>query len=405
MIEPAAQTLDEKRGRFRPGAWRRSSYGSLARICIPLLIGAGGTYIDMAARTRWHRFEVLALAFVFAGYLAVVLRGRLRDVLAVVASLLLCLAAIEIYCVDTFLPTIDINTPGYTAAYPIVGWGPGHPGVFHHTKIDTKTRRVIWDVDYTIDANRHRQVLSDEDGPGVVFFGGSDTFGTGVADADTLPQQFADATGRRLHVVNLGYPGYGPQQLLRGLETGLFDDVLKNSRLLVIETTPWQAGRTACVNEYMARAPRYELVDGQPTFRGTCSEGWPLLLRALSEVSSLPHFFVLRALQNPKPATIDLYLAIVVRTAAIARDTYGVPTVILYQPGDPYLRPTGSNDQQLMQRFRDGGVAVVDGALNPADFPGQDLEIPGEGHPTGVTNHAWATLLRDFFDTSVEHTR
>ena len=30
-----------------------------------------------------------------------------------------------------------------------------------------------------------------------------------------------------------------------------------------------------------------------------------------------------------------------------------------------------------------------------SDFPGQNLKIPGDGHPTGVANRAWAVLVRD----------
>jgi hypothetical protein len=52
------------------------------------------------------------------------------------------------------------------------------------------------------------------------------TFGQGVPDADTLPQAFADATGHRWRVLNLAFPGYGPQQFLRSLETDIFRDLL-----------------------------------------------------------------------------------------------------------------------------------------------------------------------------------
>ena len=388
---------------FRWG--RVPSYRTLAKTAIPLLFVAVAVYLYRAPYTPWHRFHALALAFAVASYVAVMLRGRLRDAVAVIASLLFCLAAIEVYCVDAFVATIDVNTAGHNIKHPVLGWGPGNPGVFHHTKLDVKTGRAIWEVDYTIDAHLHRQVLSAEDGPTVAFLGGSDTFGAGLPDAETLPQQFADATGRRWHVVNLGFPGYGPQQLLRGLETGLFDEALKNSRLLIIETTPWQAGRTACINEYMATAPRYEMEGGQPTFRGICREGWPILTRALSAISSIPHFFVVQALNAPRPETIDLYVAILVRAATIARDKYGVPTALLYQPGEGYLRPSGYTDQQLITRFRDGGLAVVDGGLDPADFPGQDLAIPGEGHFTGVANRTFAARLRDFFEASVSQAR
>jgi hypothetical protein len=69
-------------------------------------------------------------------------------------------------------------------------------------------------------------VISAPTGLTAAFFGDSMTFGQGVPDAYTLPQAFADATGHRWRVLNLAFPGYGPQQFLRSLETDIFRDLL-----------------------------------------------------------------------------------------------------------------------------------------------------------------------------------
>ena len=46
--------------------------------------------------------------------------------------------------------------------------------------------------------------------------------------------------------------------------------------------------------------------------------------------------------------------------------------------------------------FRLGRVRLTRAMpLDPNDFPGQTLTIPGDGHPTGVANRAWAVLVRD----------
>lgn len=92
---------------------------------------------------------------------------------------------------------------------------------------------------------------------------------------------------------------------------------------------------------------------------------------------------------------MDLYIAILIRVGQLARERYGVPTLILYQPYDAYARRAGLTDWQIMQRLRDGGLLVIDAGLDPNDFPGQTLKIPGDGHPTGVANRAWAVLVRD----------
>jgi hypothetical protein len=204
-------------------------------------------------------------------------------------------------------------------------------------------------------------------------------------------------SGRSAHVVNFAYPGYGPQQFLRALETGLFDG-LKQPRLFVLKIAPWLVDRTFCVNSEAARGPRYELMGGQPTFRGSCAEGESLVLRLLERVSSIYPAIIAPALQGATLEKIDLFVAILARAGKLARDKYGATTLVIYEPNEAYLRPVGYTDQQLMQRLRDGGLVVVDGALNPAAYPGQDLTIPGEGHPTAVANRAWAILVQRYVE-------
>ena len=236
---------------------------------------------------------------------------------------------------------------------------------------------------------------SAPDGPTIAIAGGSDTFGIGVPDSGTLPQAFADLTGRRLHVVNLAFSGYGPQQFLRIIETGLDDDILKRPRAFVFPTSPTLAERSACNRGYALNGPRYELVDGKVTFVGTCAERWALPLRWLFRVTSL-YDIISTLLENRTPAQkLDLYIAILVRAAQLVREKYGVPTVIFYYPVPDYTRSAGTSDQEVIDRLRAGGLDVIDGNLDPGEFPGQDLFIPGDGHPTVLAHRVRAQKLRD----------
>ena len=360
------------------------------------LIVAAGVYFALIPSPQWHRAQALSVALAGGIYLAALCRGRLRDILVVVTSMVFCLFAIEIYVVATDLPrTREISTIP-TVPRPILGWGPVSPGVFRHTKVETETGRVVFDVNYTIDAQLHRQVISAADAPTVAFAGGSDVFGEGLPDQDALPQQFADATDRRFHVVNLGYRGYGAQQFLRGLETGLFDDVLSRPRLFVIPVTPWQMIRTACLERNMARAPRYTMENGQPLLHGTCEAGWSILDPVMSYVSSSYDWYISRAMQGARSDRIDLLVGILARAGQIAHAKYGAQTLIIYNPEEAYLRPAGYTDARLMQRLRDAGLAVVNGGLDSVAYPGQNLEIPGDGHPSAVAQRAWAIMVRNF---------
>ena len=162
------------------------------------------------------------------------------------------------------------------------------------------------------------------------------TFGQGVPDAETLPQAFADATGYRLHVLNLAFPGYGPQQFLRALETDIFRDLLTEPHLFVFLTAPWHAERSACTSNFVLRAPRHVMVEGRPTHKDKCIDHWPMRLRSwLTRFAIQSVFFEPVFASGAGPAD---YVAVLIRAGQLARERYGVPTLILYQPYDAYVR-------------------------------------------------------------------
>jgi hypothetical protein len=375
---------------------RTASVRTTAKILIPLAILAAFWYVDDRHPSRLATtLAELVLGSGLAAYVAVIARERLRNAAIAVASILFGLAGAEAYALSVLAAGRNvIQTPGFQVVDPVMGWRAGRPGVFRHTKHDSQTGRPVVDVEYTIDQQRNRQVLSAESGPAIAFFGDSFTFGEGLPDAETLPQLFADLTDRKWHVLNLAGIGYGPQQFLRPLETGLFDDVLKEPRVFVFQTAAWHSDRSSCAWSFMMTAARYTLTNGQPIYRGLCQERWGSLLRSLMNMS-MYKVYLQPLLVGARAASLDLYIAVLGRAGELARQKYGVPTVILYIPDPDYLRGSGYTDQQIVQRLRERGLIVVDGALEPADFPGQDLSIPGDGHPTGVANRARAMRLRD----------
>ena len=65
----------------------------------------------------------------------------------------------------------------------------------------------------------------------------------------------------------------------------------------------------------------------------------------------------------------------------------------------PWIEQGIDNDKpsltQTPHDLREGGLVIIDARLDPKDFPGQELQIPGDGHPTGIANRARALLVRD----------
>jgi hypothetical protein len=398
MTESVRSAVNQEPGVRGSRTRGRGSFRTVVRIAVPLLILAGAIAVYGAAASYWTRFYGLSLAAAFVGYLAAVGRGRLRDIAVVLASILIALAGVEAYCVLHFRTSIDTNTAGYSVFNPVLGWGPEHPGAYHHVKTDLKTGQVVVDVDYTIDAHLTRKVDSPADAPTVAISGGSDVFGIGVPDAATLPQAFADATERRFHVVNLAFSGYGPQQFLRIIETGLHDDILTRPRVLVFAASPELAERSACNRGYTLHGPRYQIVDGRATYTGTCGERFPLPLRWLFMATSLFDIIAAPLDDQTVRQKLDLYIAILIRAGQLAREKYGAPTAVFYLDGSGYPESGGLTDDEVIARLRAGGLLVIKANLNPDAFPRQDLWLPGDGHPTPLAHRARAALLAQGLD-------
>jgi hypothetical protein len=359
--------------------------------------------LNFVQPSRYIVLLIVAIVFVTFVYFIAILRGRWRDFALLCATLSLGFGIIE---------TLSLHLGGFATTYKDrgswarvgeLGWRPARPGPIHEKKIATNGD-VVYDVVNTIDDNLTRKVESAPDGPTVAFFGDSITFGAGLNDNETLPQAFADLTDRRFRVLNLAVTAYGPQQFLRALEIGEHDALLKKDpRLFIMLTAPWHAGRTSCKERNQWYAPRYVIEDGAPVYRGACSEAASGLFgaaRALLRSTEMFHYFFESREPPIDEKDVDLYVAVLGKAGEVARQKYGVPTLIMYLPDnfatDRYQLGPAYGNAQIMQKLRATGLHVAEARLvNAADYPGQPLFIPGDGHPTGLMDRIWAGQIRD----------
>jgi hypothetical protein len=352
----------------------------------------------------WHHL-IDVLVFLLLADITSHLHGKLRDVLLVLTSLAFGFSVLE----------FGADIWGYTHAFPVfesgqlqvqrpfIGWGPEQAGRYHSLKTDRRTGATIYSVDYTIDRDLLRHTQSCETGPTIVFFGCSLTFGAGVNDSDTLPQAFADSLARKERVLNLGDLGYGPQQFLSQMQSGLFDPVIGSQpRLFVFLTAPWHAERTSCKWVGSNHAPRYMLENGQLVLKGLCREGFRLWLD-----ERLEKYATYRKLIEPyrrvlSHEDVDLYVRIILAAIDLAKEKYGVPVVVLYMKVPPvYLRGAGFSDDAIIQRFKEGGAIVIDASLDKEKAEGAVIEIPGDGHPTPLANRIRAGILKDYLEQNM----
>lgn len=387
-----------------PARFRTTAAGAGRHLClIPLLLATSLLALALSKVAGWNvrgfgsAFE-LALVFLWLAYLASLARGKLRDAIIVACSLVFGLAMLEALSLKSQGGSPAVVGKGFFAYKPGIGWGAAGPGSYPARKIDGQSGSGIFDVTYTIDNSLLRKTESADSGPTVAFFGDSITFGEGVNDGETMPQAFADLTNHRLHVLNLGFPGYGPHQVLHALESGTFDAELgPKVRLIVLLTAPWHAERTACKPTYTLRGPRYRLRDDRIEYDGACSEGLCLVLREWIQDTALYRAAINPYRQRIDHADVELYIRIVLATIDVATKKYGAATLIPYLPvGDEYLRWSGFTDASIVERFRAGGASVIDASLAKERAEGAIIDIPGDGHPTPFAHLARARSVAAF---------
>ncbi len=363
---------------------------------IPFVLVLAAYFLSVASYSKYTRGLYEFLAFLLLADLAVGLRGGWRNAATVVAATVFGLAAIELTSA-AMEKDQPVDPRGFSTSRAVLGWGPSAPGVYHSTRVGPGGA-FIYDVDYTIDDHLLRRTTSGSAGPSVAFFGDSMMFGQGLADSETLPQAYADLTGRKTRVLNFGFPGYGPQQMLRAVETGLFDPLLWDTKTFVILTVGWHVGRASCRDGFMARAPRYELHDGRLVFVGACAEGLSRIWDDVFVSSASFRRFARPIAEAVTRADVEIYLAELRRSAELVKQNYGARLIVLYlSESDPYLAKSGFTDAMIEARLRQAGVEVVDATLSPKDFPpGTSLTIPGDGHPSAIADRARAALLKDY---------
>jgi hypothetical protein len=110
-----------------------------------------------------------------------------------------------------------------------------NPGKEIHA-IRSKPEEVIYDVTYTIDSYGKRvtpQNHSLDKKKFVAFVGGSNTFGEGLNDDETLPAYFAQSNAES-SIYNFAVPGYGPQHIFTLSNTERINDEIKEEEGLFV---------------------------------------------------------------------------------------------------------------------------------------------------------------------------
>lgn len=273
---------------------------------------------------------------------------------------------------------------------PALGWSGNPDRMARSRKYDNEG--TIYDVTYHSESHGLRVTpASNDSGAVITFFGCSYTFGEGLSDEETLPNQLAVATGGRYRVLNAALSGYGPHQMLRAIEVERYDSLFRRPSAFVYLAVSWQAQRSAGKNDWVAIGPRYVLDADSVRYAGTFEDATPILTRIVAR-SAL--YQVVRNRLVPLLASddLELFVRILAQSDRILRTRYGTGLTVMYLREPSYesnLLRAGWSDDSVVSALQGRGVQVISGDTpEPPDNQPSLYRIRRDGHPTAFANAA-----------------
>ena len=348
---------------------------------------------------------VSAFALIVLVDLAALLAAR-HETAAVVAVILACTAGV-FGAFELFLsqrPVIERRyTPYDSRPHPVLGYAP-----FRDSTRATATYRdaVIYDIEYTYDSTGLRISTGSHNTATtkcILFFGGSYTFGEGVADWETLPSQVAIVSPHNV-TYNFGFRGYGAHQMLAAIEQGIVDRAVRCNVTHIVYTmisdhVRRAAGRTA----WDTFGPRYELEhDSILRFAGAFADSprrsanvavWGVAKLKNQATKSLLLRLALSRMRGwedwrPNDYDTERFIAIVGRSARILENRYGDSSfhVLAWDVGggDLAARKRANFTKELARRLRAIGISVTSISAILPDYEDnrERYLIPFDGHPS-----------------------
>jgi hypothetical protein len=234
---------------------------------------------------------------------------------------------------------------------------------------------TLYDVTYSIDSGGLRVTPGDPDAPAVVFFGCSFIFGEGLNDAQTLPSQFSTALGARLNVLNAGFQGYGPHQMLRALETDrLRERVPGGVARVVYLAVGDQVRRSAGNAPWDASGPRYDLDGTSVRFVGRFHSRFTALMLRIANRMTIAGLLADSGSDTPSEEDRERFVRIVARSAEVVRERWHAPFTVLFWDDGPLA-------EDLIPRLDARGIEIVrvSTIIPPGELP--RLVIPVDHHP------------------------
>jgi hypothetical protein len=287
---------------------------------------------------------------------------------------------------------VCLNTPkrSYHVQDDLLGVAPRPNCQVRHRR--QERGQTILDAVYTIDTDRLRVVVPAGD-PAletVVFCGCSFTFGEGVADDETLPSRVAQLRPD-LRVLNLGFHGYGPHQMLANLESGRLAQLCqKPPRVIIFQMISDHVYRVVGWVPYNRHAPQYGWREGRIERLGHLDDHklsqhlrFALMKSNVLGKLLMPHLMT--------AADIELTAAVVAQAKAEVNRQF--PECEFHVVYWGYTGGSNTPALRLALQRHDLNLHVVEELDPRLAKPG--VFIRGDGHPTPETYARLAACIED----------
>jgi hypothetical protein len=254
-----------------------------------------------------------------------------------------------------------------------------------------KDGSIVYTGRYEIDNHGFRKTKPESSHGAVFFFGDSFTFGEGVNDQDTLPQQFSMLAGHP--AINFGVAGYGPHQMLRALELNRPEATGHINPLAVVYTALPRAHESRAAGRALhdQKGPLYELFNGEAKYVGRFDEQRSLSSRILSNSKV---YLALRDSFFEKQRNQDRFLAIILKARKLCLEKYQQPFVVVLWD----VHTKRGAGEWIAAKLRENDVPLLQLSMSLPALNSNDYYIPIDNHPNGRAYAMVARALNSFLE-------
>ncbi len=259
-----------------------------------------------------------------------------------------------------------------------------------HRHYKKESENFIFNVEYKIDDQNFRiNSLIKNNNDKILkasFFGGSDVFGWGLKENETLPYLFYEKN-KNYNVYNYGIIGGSVNQNLEMIRKNV--DTLGNINIVV--TSSYQLPRVSCNEDYSFNSPTFRIINEELKFDGYCILSFlklnyqiPRLIGSIINRSEIIEILNNTFSIEEDSKNIKTYIGIINEMNEIAKKNDKELIVLYYGLGKKI-------DDEIIYSFTQKNIPYIDVSLFDKRF-----FIKHDNHFNKLANETWLNKLNKY---------